>query len=79
MKPINECIAGMSWPGLAHILTDYIKSELDASLHSKKALDPGLQSLMKDFVRLADDGKRSGLPPTKLHSIRLQERYSLDT
>lgn len=60
MNSIDECIVGMSWPGLAHILTEFIKNEVDASWHSKKALDPGAQSLLKDFVRLADDEKRSG-------------------
>lgn len=39
---------------------DFIKAETDASAHRKKALDPGVQSLLKDFVRLAEDEKRSG-------------------
>ena len=66
---MSDCGPGVSWPGLAHILTDFIKVEADASWHRKKALDPGVQSLLKDFVRLADDEKRSG-PHLLLHHER---------
>lgn len=40
---------------------DFMKSETDASAHRKKALDSGVQSLLKDFVGFAEDEKCSGV------------------
>ena len=39
---------------------DFIRFETDASAHRKKALDSGVQGMLKDFVGIAEDEKRSG-------------------
>ena len=49
-----------TWPGLCVSIVDYAATEFSASVGKKKGPDAAISKVLRRFVQLADDDRRTG-------------------